>query len=130
MFTDFTRVEPQLVRALATFESRASGMQGKRGAEATSLHPVEVASSLFYDVMTIHPFRDGNGRLSRMLFSYALQRFGCPFPVEVTSGHRKTKQHYYAALEHAQLKRHFSGLNALARASVVVTAENVMRFCA
>jgi Fic family protein len=39
------------------------------------------AADLFYKMITLHPFADGNGRLCRLLVSYALMRAGFPFIV-------------------------------------------------
>ncbi len=39
-------------------------------------HPVDVASRLHFDLLTIHPFKDGNGRTSRLLQNLHLIREG------------------------------------------------------
>lgn len=41
----------------------------------------QVASWLLYEVLEIHPFLDGNGRLSRLLWCFSLIKDGLPFPV-------------------------------------------------
>ena len=60
------------------------------------------AAILFYEVIQAHPFQDGNGRLSRLLLSYALDRAGFPFAVPLTSGHSKARKHYILAIQSAQ----------------------------
>ena len=53
--------------------------------EATKLHPVERAAKLHADLVIIHPFRDGNGRTSRLVMNLELMRAGFPtviIPVE------------------------------------------------
>ncbi len=60
--------------------------------------PYALASWLLYQVVTIHPFQDGNGRLCRMLACYSLMRDGLPFPVTITSGHKKSQKHFVWAL--------------------------------
>ena len=83
---------------------------------------------LFYDVITLHPFSDGNGRLCRLLFAFALRQLGVPFFVPMTSGHRKARGHYMRAILRARLGR-FDELQTLALMSIdsvlVNFAENV-----
>jgi Fic family protein len=42
------------------------------------LHPVELAALLHYKFVLIHPFDDGNGRISRLLMNYVFHYFGYP----------------------------------------------------
>ncbi|KAG5192805.1 fido domain-containing protein [Tribonema minus] len=49
-------------------------------AALTTQHPVQAAADLFYAIITTHPFQDGNGRLCRLLASYAFMCAGVPFP--------------------------------------------------
>ena len=62
---------------------------------------VVAAAKLMYDMVTLHPFQDGNGRLCRLLVSYALMAAGEPFPVPLHDGHHKCRQHYNHVLVHA-----------------------------
>ncbi|MBD2580565.1 Fic family protein [Oscillatoria sp. FACHB-1406] len=48
---------------------------------ALSLHPVEYASLAHYRFVSIHPFRDGNGRTARLLMNLLLIRAGYPIVV-------------------------------------------------
>jgi Fic family protein len=42
------------------------------------MHPVELAALVHYKFVRIHPFGDGNGRISRMLMNFILQKNGYP----------------------------------------------------
>ncbi|NOJ28303.1 MAG: hypothetical protein DA330_09870 [Nitrososphaera sp.] len=45
------------------------------------LRPIELAAQIHYDFAWIHPFEDGNGRMSRLLLNLILVRNGYPFVV-------------------------------------------------
>ena len=53
-------------------------------AEESAVHPVNLATMLHYKFVRIHPFDDGNGRISRLLMNYVLLKFGYP-PVIIKS---------------------------------------------
>ncbi len=64
-------------------------------------HPVELAALFHLKLVTIHPFTDGNGRISRLMMNFVLHRRGCPMlniPYERRAG-------YYKALEKAQVTK-------------------------
>ncbi len=44
--------------------------------EALKIHPVIKAGILFYEIVRIHPFTDGNGRTARILATYSLYKDG------------------------------------------------------
>lgn len=48
---------------------------------ALKLHPVEYATMAHYRFISIHPFRDGNGRTARLLMNLLLIRAGYPIVV-------------------------------------------------
>jgi fido (protein-threonine AMPylation protein) len=68
---------------------------------AAAVHPVQAAADLFYSVIAIHPFCDGNGRLCRLLASYAFMCSGVPFSVTLCNGHRKSAKHLLVCLQRA-----------------------------
>lgn len=73
-------------------------MQWFRDAEQNKeLHPVEIAGLLHYRFVRIHPFDDGNGRISRLLMNYVLYKHGLP-PIVIKSA---DKNAYLSALRHA-----------------------------
>lgn len=64
------------------------------------LHPVELAAMAHLKFVTIHPFGDGNGRISRLIMNFILYKKKHPMldiPYEGRSS-------YYRALERSQLK--------------------------
>lgn len=50
-------------------------------ASALALHPVEYATLAHYRFVSIHPFRDGNGRTGRLLMNLLLIRTGYPIVI-------------------------------------------------
>jgi Fic family protein len=62
------------------------------------LHPIELATEAHYRFVSIHPFRDGNGRTGRLLMNLLLMRAG--FPIAVISNQQR--QVYIDALVYGQ----------------------------
>lgn len=58
-----------------------------------TMHPVELAALFHYDFVRIHPFDDGNGRMSRLLMNFILMQFGFP-PVVIKAS--KKAEYFYA----------------------------------
>ena len=63
---------------------------------------VHASTRLFYDLISTHPFVDGNGRLCRLILAHCWYAFGMPFPLTLSSGHKKARSHYHNALYVAQ----------------------------
>ena len=42
-------------------------------------NPISAVTKLFADLISIHPFEDGNGRLSQVILSHVLMQSGCSF---------------------------------------------------
>ncbi|MEM4335478.1 MAG: Fic family protein [Candidatus Anstonellales archaeon] len=67
----------------------------------SKLHPVELAALVHLKFVTIHPFADGNGRISRLLMNFVLKKHGYPM---LTIPYEK-RTSYYNALERSQIKK-------------------------
>jgi Fic family protein len=64
------------------------------------IHPVELAALVHLKFVTIHPFTDGNGRISRILMNFILNKNGFPM-LNIEYSNRNS---YYNALERSQIK--------------------------
>lgn len=64
------------------------------------LHPVHLAALVHFRFVSIHPFGDGNGRITRLFMNYVLNKNGYPmFIIEY-----KNRKSYYNALEMSNVK--------------------------
>ena len=66
---------------------------------SSKIHPVELAAEVHYQLVTIHPFVDGNGRTARLLMNLILMQNGYPPAIIRTRDRLK----YIGGLEKAQL---------------------------
>lgn len=62
-------------------------------------NPVELAGLVHLRFVSIHPFSDGNGRISRVMMNFVLHRHGYP----MLNIEYKGRAAYYRALERSQL---------------------------
>jgi Fic family protein len=72
-----------------------------------TIHPLIVLAVFIYEFLSIHPFQDGNGRLSRLLTTLFLLKQGYEF-IQYISFENHIEEHkkaYYDALMTAQRKR-------------------------
>lgn len=105
---DFIKV-PEAMAGLMTGYREAVGMdaalpQSSRTGQAALMHPVECAARLHVDFVGIHPFVDGNGRISRLLMNFELMRQGF-LPVIIPVEQRLA---YYDALDTAHTRGDYS----------------------
>jgi Fic family protein len=76
----------------------------KEQLETKELHPIIVIGNFLVEFLNIHPFQDGNGRISRILTNLLLLKYGYPYMLYVS--HEKlvedNKADYYVALRRSQ----------------------------
>lgn len=65
------------------------------------LHPIELAALAHLRFVTIHPFGDGNGRITRLVMNFILNRKKYPM-LDIPYERRNS---YYNALERSQVKK-------------------------
>jgi Fic family protein len=63
-----------------------------------TFHPVEIAALVHLKFVTIHPFTDGNGRISRILMNFILHKHDFP----LLNIYYINRASYYTALERTQ----------------------------
>jgi Fic family protein len=73
--TDFIPPAPERIPVL--MESFIAGLPETRAKR----HPVEFAAIIHEELVTIHPFIDGNGRAARLLMNLALLQAGYPLAI-------------------------------------------------
>ncbi|MBS3105909.1 Fic family protein [Candidatus Woesearchaeota archaeon] len=66
--------------------------------EQKKLNPIELAALAHLKFVSIHPYSDGNGRISRLLANYVLKSHGCPM-LNIKFNDRAA---YYRSLESSQ----------------------------
>ncbi len=71
----------------------------KSAKQNPEIHPVVVATLFHYEFVAIHPFADGNGRMSRWLMNLVLlQKY---YPITVLKQQKRNQ--YYAALQESDI---------------------------
>ena len=99
----FNTTEPHLVvremEAIVAWTNRELGRD--------DIHPLIVISAFVYEFLSIHPYQDGNGRLSRLLTTLLLLRNGYDFMMyaSMETEIEKRKKQYYNVLMECQRGR-------------------------
>lgn len=73
-----------------------------------SIHPLFIIATFIYEFLSIHPFQDGNGRLSRLLTTLLFMKHGYGFIQYISFEHiiEEKKKEYYKALMSGQQNRY------------------------
>ncbi|KHJ39467.1 adenosine monophosphate-protein transferase SoFic [Pedobacter glucosidilyticus] len=76
--------------------------------EKADMHPVMITAAFVYEFLSIHPYQDGNGRLSRLMTTLLLMQQGYEFTQYVSFEHiiEERKDDYYRALMEGQKNRY------------------------
>ena len=62
--------------------------------------PIMAATNLFGNIINIHPFEDGNGRICCLILSHVLiQMKCCLFSIILSSFHRRGRRHFIRAVK-------------------------------
>lgn len=88
--TDHEPVEPVLIPE--HMERFTEWVTGKHSA-----HPLLIAVGIHWKLTNIHPFKDGNGRVARLLLNFELWRHGYPIVIV----REQDRDAYYSGLEAA-----------------------------
>jgi len=96
----FDPTPPYLVEA----EMRSAIEWANRELERGEIHPLLVIANFIFEFLAIHPFTDGNGRLSRALTNLLLLKAGYGYVPYVSLDEiiERTKTEYYLALRATQ----------------------------
>jgi Fic family protein len=80
----------------------------ERGMKEKWLPPLALAAALNLDFLCIHPFRDGNGRVSRLLFLLACYHCGIEAGryISLECLIEQSKERYYEVLEQSSQRWH------------------------
>jgi len=72
------------------------------------IHPLFIIATFIYEFLSIHPFQDGNGRLSRLMTTLLLIKYGYDFVQYASFEHiiENKKKKYYKALMSGQKNRY------------------------
>jgi Fic family protein len=92
---NFTNV-PEIPKKLKEFFSWINKYDKKE-------NPVEFACLAHYKFVSIHPFADGNGRISRLVMNYILYKYDYPLLL-IKNTDRKA---YFKSLEKSQLENNY-----------------------
>lgn len=115
-YIDYESVLPSMKKLVAEYNQRV----------VKEHDSVQLASWLLLEMLQIHPFEDGNGRLSRLLWCYSLLRDGLPFPVTPFPGSKKAYRKYIMCIQRDSdsFNHSYKHMNSLTLISITKTWKN------
>ncbi len=94
------RLFPDYKKVAALLESLCKYANKEMTSISTFEEICNLAFKFHYDLASIHPFGDGNGRTARLLMNYIQHRFKLPLSIV----YKQDKVKYITALENARIK--------------------------
>lgn len=110
--TNYTMIDEEIGRLASEFDDFFSHTKNM----ATSEY-ISKAVEFMYRFIVIHPFQDGNGRVSRAILNWMLKAKGIP-PIYIDDKSRKA---YYEALSDIDLKSNYEPLEMLIEKRIINT---------
>jgi len=88
-------------------------------------HPIVLAAEMHEQLVTIHPFIDGNGRTARLVMNLILLQYG--FPIAIIHGDTEPRLAYYAALEKCNLQQDTDEFHCLIARTVIESLQRLLK---
>ena len=113
-------------------EEKMAEILGEANSQFGTQHPVAWSCDLLLEVLSAHPFLNGNGRMARMCYAYGLVRHGVPCAVVFSDWHSKSRGHYLEAVRLAQGQKgaaNRESLYTMGTVGLFATLQNMRTFC-
>ena len=111
-YPDYNAVPSTMQRIVAEYNERTCQQDH---------NPFHLAGWLLHELIEIHPFEDGNGRVSRLMWCFSLINDGLPFPVTPFPEHRQAYKKYLYCIERDRELSTCKYLHSMTLISVTVT---------